>query len=384
MPVPTAISADAVAAHARDAGLRRALLSPPLSAPLSATDQHGQGITRRSACPRAAAGAGVPAHLSRLRAIGRRAPYWRAATVSGMESSMPASDTLGHLRRRRHPCAADAIPKRGAFPIVVFSPGLYGSSEMYSQLCASISSFGYVVAALEHEDGSACYADAGDGAIPYKRPPDGFAYGRESVVGFRRPFLDQRLRETESAILALLDKNADGALGEVLAATQERSSVVLTGHSFGGASAVRVSQELGRTRPGAISKLALLDTWAFSLDDATVNSGTSLPTRPSSATRGRQIWSCRSSARCARAAARRGSRTSRRRRSTRVSPTRRRGRLPSSAAAWARAAPTSASCTARASRRRRRWTSSSAARRSPRARCSPSTSPAARTRCELR
>ena len=207
------------------------------------------------------------------------APYWRPAAVSGMESSMRLpTDTLGHLRRRKHPCAADAIPKRGAFPIVVFSPGLYGSSEVYSQLCASISSFGYIVAALEHEDGSACYADAGDGAIPYKRPPAGFAYGRDSVVGFRRPFLDQRLRETESAILALLDKNADGALGEVLAATQERSSVVLTGHSFGGASAVRVSQELGRTRPGAISKLALLDTWAFSLDDATVNRGTSLPT----------------------------------------------------------------------------------------------------------
>ena len=60
------------------------------------------------------------------------APYWRPAAVSGMEDSMRLpSDTLGHLRRRKHPCAADAIPKRGAFPIVVFSPGLYGSSEMY-------------------------------------------------------------------------------------------------------------------------------------------------------------------------------------------------------------------------------------------------------------
>ena len=202
------------------------------------------------------------------------------------------------------------MPKRGSFPIVVFSPGLYGSSEMYSQLCASISSFGYMWRRRD-EDGSACYADAGDG-VPYKRPPDGFAYGRESVVGFRRPFLDQRLRETESAILALLDKNADGTLGEVLAATQERSSVVLTGHSFGGASAVRVSQELGRTRPGAIRKLALLDTWAFSLDDATVNSGTSLPTLSIICDAWTTTWSYRSSARCARAA-RRGSRTSRRR-----------------------------------------------------------------------
>ena len=90
------------------------------------------------------------------------------------------------------------------------------------------------------------------GLEPAKRPAVQL-YLEETLPGVGGKFLlfahpDQRLGETESAILALLDKNADGALGEVLAATQERASVVLTGHSFGGASAVRVSQELFELR----------------------------------------------------------------------------------------------------------------------------------------
>lgn len=45
-----------------------------------------------------------------------------------------------------------------SFPALVFSHGLGGSFFTYSAICCDIASHGYVVAAVEHKDGSACLA----------------------------------------------------------------------------------------------------------------------------------------------------------------------------------------------------------------------------------
>ena len=44
------------------------------------------------------------------------------------------------------------------FPVIVFSHGLSGHFYVYSGICSDLASHGYVVAAVEHRDGSALLA----------------------------------------------------------------------------------------------------------------------------------------------------------------------------------------------------------------------------------
>lgn len=54
---------------------------------------------------------------------------------------------------------------RPEFPVVVFSHGLGGSRTMYSTVCGNLASYGFVVVAMEHRDGS--------GARSYVNVPEG-------------------------------------------------------------------------------------------------------------------------------------------------------------------------------------------------------------------
>ena len=73
------------------------------------------------------------------------------------------------------------------FPIVFFSH-LFGSMEMYSNICRHLASMGMVVVAIEHEDGSACYAQNKDGdEIYYRKPPAGIDYSDRDQVRVRKP-----------------------------------------------------------------------------------------------------------------------------------------------------------------------------------------------------
>lgn len=55
-----------------------------------------------------------------------------------------------------------------SFPALVFSHGLGGSFFSYSAICCDIASHGYIVAAPEHKDGSACLARR---RVPPPPPP---------------------------------------------------------------------------------------------------------------------------------------------------------------------------------------------------------------------
>ncbi|VDM57688.1 unnamed protein product [Angiostrongylus costaricensis] len=46
---------------------------------------------------------------------------------------------------------------KDAFPVIVFSHGLAGSRQFYSTFCSSLASYGFVAAAIEHSDYSACW-----------------------------------------------------------------------------------------------------------------------------------------------------------------------------------------------------------------------------------
>ncbi len=42
------------------------------------------------------------------------------------------------------------------FPVIVFSHGLHSYRTLYSGICCDLASHGYIVAAIEHKDRSAC------------------------------------------------------------------------------------------------------------------------------------------------------------------------------------------------------------------------------------
>ena len=42
------------------------------------------------------------------------------------------------------------------FPVVIFSHGLHGHRSVTSSVCCDLASHGYIVAAVEHKDRSAC------------------------------------------------------------------------------------------------------------------------------------------------------------------------------------------------------------------------------------
>ncbi|CAJ1339400.1 unnamed protein product, partial [Effrenium voratum] len=82
--------------------------------------------------------------------------------------------------------AAEAEAASAAWPVAVFSSGLLGSCEMYTQFCRDVASLGWVVIALEHEDGSGVFAlDTEGRKIPYVEMPKGM-----DIAGFRQPFLE--------------------------------------------------------------------------------------------------------------------------------------------------------------------------------------------------
>jgi platelet-activating factor acetylhydrolase len=225
----------------------------------------------------------IPAH---------REPYWSPEAVDGLADYIGASGTskalLSPLRRQWHPSPVGLLPAEcsggGAtrWPLIIFSHGLAGCADMYTDLCRSLASFGYIVVALEHEDGSGVHATSiSDGRfIRYKRP-DSSPYSREKVTTFRAGFLQHRVSEISSFLRALhaaaaadgeeRGSGAGGAGGageQVLAVLRaaDVGQIALVGHSFGAAGVYAAAQELSAEYHFGLA--ALLDPWAYSLPDA--------------------------------------------------------------------------------------------------------------------
>ena len=234
------------------------------------------------------------------------------------------------------------------WPTVIFSHGLFGSMELYSTICREIASHGFVVVAPEHEDSSASYAEkatshefSGDGirksdqvevifgngaaridlsegydeyfakyVIPYKTPEDVVYSEKESVINFRRPFLQKRFQELRYLIIGLIqlasdpqtaenNPNYDHAitedfmsfekkkLREVLLTTNltdpDKKSVILAGHSFGGSTVLSMVHQLNddittMIKGVNIKSLLLLDTWVSPVPDEILSRKLNIPT----------------------------------------------------------------------------------------------------------
>ena len=112
-------------------------------------------------------------------------PWWQRVLLTGVYVTMHAAATVMDTL----PVSTGGPVKDGAkMPLIVFSHGLAGHRNMYAVLCSALASQGYIVAAMEHRDGSASCASVvdADGAVRHKAyvhtEPPNFDWRREQIV----------------------------------------------------------------------------------------------------------------------------------------------------------------------------------------------------------
>jgi len=92
-----------------------------------------------------------------LRAFSWLLHQWRLARLSVKRNAPPLTMTPTS--------SGDAISNNKKLPIVFYSHGLGGNADTYSYQTASLAANGYVVAVIEHTDGSAAVIPRKDGSI---------------------------------------------------------------------------------------------------------------------------------------------------------------------------------------------------------------------------
>ena len=228
----------------------------------------------------------IPSKARRKRR--RQVKYFRTEAVDGLLDFLGGfgDGLMQMLQEKSHPCSygMDPLPSfdneqpKKQLPLVIFSHGLSGTMEMYTQLCSQIASTGCVVVAIEHEEGSASYAESitdddnidGDDAvvIPYRRAGVDFSkvpYTRDWEIHFRAPMLEQRVQEVQSLCeffhrqpvenatffeVEGLEQSDSSLLMEQITSIADPSNLHLVGHSFGGATQLLAAQtwEIQRQR----------------------------------------------------------------------------------------------------------------------------------------
>ncbi|TIC70784.1 hypothetical protein E3Q03_00770 [Wallemia mellicola] len=180
----------------------------------------------------------------------------------------------------------------GKWPLIIFSHGLGGQRRMYSHLCGSLASHGYIVCAIEHRDGSAPNTwvypplnERSEQGTPrsvtwydWKQLKFDDATKEESHVPLRDEQLDFRLRELEMAwkhLKRIADgqgpacelinhrKNVSGSARKVNWDSFEKymdasRDVTFMGHSFGGATVCRIA-----TKSDGFVRCITLDPWSW-------------------------------------------------------------------------------------------------------------------------
>lgn len=66
----------------------------------------------------------------------------------------------------------NTLERDDRFPLFIWSHGVGGNFDVYSQLLCDFASFGIIVVAVEHCDGTACFTSSSHGDILYKSEMD--------------------------------------------------------------------------------------------------------------------------------------------------------------------------------------------------------------------
>ncbi|KAG8932093.1 hypothetical protein FRC01_000278 [Tulasnella sp. 417] len=149
----------------------------------------------------------------------------------------------------------------GKWPLIVFSHGLAGTRNTYSQFCSNLASEGYVVLSLEHRDRSGpAFIDPKSGdeqhyfrieEVKWEKgyaPPDHMPWKVEQLEFRRNEVYEalKALRTTEIADLVDFEQN-----------------IVMAGHSFGSATSLSILSHPPPSgfEPLPIRQTILLDPW---------------------------------------------------------------------------------------------------------------------------
>ena len=171
-------------------------------------------------------------------------------------------------------------PPKSRLPVMIFSHGLGGSRNTYSQWCGSVASYGVFVAAIEHRDGSAPVSIVNAGrrnqySVPYRRITE---YS-DLTKDYRTSQLAQRTFEVSKLVTLLRDIN-HGRLIDISddkkpvldmfkgLLNTKKGQLIMAGHSFGAATTVSVCRdkenvETDHPLSGEFKAALLLDIWAM-------------------------------------------------------------------------------------------------------------------------
>ncbi len=220
----------------------------------------------------------------------KKANYVRESVIKGLATFsqyLPEFLIKNVLSTTNHPYWYNAVPAppptKEGWPILVFSHGLFGNSEIYANFCGEIASHGYVVYALEHEDGSATYSSDKHTGEPiyYKHPPSIFKYNRENCQAFRQPQIQQRVEDISRVSAALMQQsNNNNAIKRDFSSKEnfqynqlivDSKKMTLAGHSFGGATVATYAHQHGKSSP--FIGYVLLDIWPMPLNQTVIDNG---------------------------------------------------------------------------------------------------------------
>lgn len=169
--------------------------------------------------------------------------------------SASAQIALPHIRLPSKTSPSSLSPTDQTFPLIIFSHGLASWGTAYSMLCSELSSRGYVVAAVDHQDGSASSARRpGDTPLLYTNAPP---YSSPENWKFRNSQLKQRSEEVQKALEGILRES------DTLSLPIDRTKAAVIGHSFGGGTALYALLDAPE---GTFDCGVVLDGWAEPFD----------------------------------------------------------------------------------------------------------------------
>ena len=82
--------------------------------------------------------------------------YFRLVGISVSPDNTKVAFGVDTFSRRQYTIKIKDLESGKKWPVVVFSHGIGCSRTMYSQVCYDMASYGMIVAATEHREGSAC------------------------------------------------------------------------------------------------------------------------------------------------------------------------------------------------------------------------------------